>query len=906
MHSVTFHEILFSFTFVWSLSIIFSLLLIRQGEKPSRPMFWAAIFSGPVMTLILLTTSFARAWGLDGDGYVEAEKRERSAAFLHRLGSLLRPGLAAALLFGLIGLALPKNGVPHAVIQVLHLAAAMFTWLVFFAFIFLHIRSYTSTAAALIALMLIAVITLSVLPWKSAFMVISVTAILSVEWAVRSWRVEHFTYYPSERRRNRDRLQTILTYLLAAGLAYCLFSGIVIFVHPGWSEKYFQILKGHSYFGYATWAIFLVYLFRHLRQYSGTGAAIYGLLLTALLTVSVLSLNNIFYKGPITNLLLILLIIWVGKQLSYRLEPLAGTPMSRAGTSLLVIAALTFATGAYIAEPFNSLLNNNMGLYVVYLHGTGPLLLLPLLTGLIVHHVWPNLSSRYRNWVRWGLAATTPLFIILFVVGSIYAHWKWFGLDAGPHFWPPPWVDRLYTNLREQRITYVTYTGPPPCPAEGAYPPEFAKTFQDYRVCGQPGCHPGLVEEWKGSTHRFAASNLFFRKVIERMQTELGGDTINYHCLNCHDPTLVLSPQRAQGLRAEQLADSNGINCKSCHLMCSGTRTKLPWDGRYEVRREDAYPVKFGEKDFLRQWQSYIRWDLRLHFRNYSIPNLTVSSELCASCHVAVMPTYVTGMEKDLKVSDLFTSWQKSAYNKKGESCATCHMPYRSRDERNFLYPDHRLPGLNIGITLMVDGDKERRHNALALEEYTKNLIEGKRGAWLDTLPFLDLAIETPERLPPGAPLPIKVRTTNSKVGHYFHAGPSSLNEVWLEVRVTDQAGQVLFHQGSLSERDGLVDPDAHRLGAKILGKDGQVIRDCSIWRMGRVESSRRINPFETVEDDYTVNFNGPVGGTLTIEARWNHRRASQAFVDWVYGGKGPAFPVVPIAAAVKQVQVGP
>ena len=100
------------------------------------------------------------------------------------------------------------------------------------------------------------------------------------------------------------------------------------------------------------------------------------------------------------------------------------------------------------------------------------------------------------------------------------------------------------------------------------------------------------------------------------------------------------------------------------------------------------------------------------------------------------------------------------------------------------------------------------------------------------------------------------------------------------------------------------MDPSAHKLGATLRDRQGHVIQDCAIWRVSTVEGSRRIQPFETVEDRYDVPVPADAAGPLTVWASWNHRRASQAFVDWVYGGKGPAFPVVRVAEATARVDV--
>jgi len=310
-----------------------------------------------------------------------------------------------------------------------------------------------------------------------------------------------------------------------------------------------------------------------------------------------------------------------------------------------------------------------------------------------------------------------------------------------------------------------------------------------------------------------------------------------------------------------------------------------------------------GSPDFLVKWRDYIRWDLRLHFKNYSIPELSVSSGLCASCHVSSMPSFLTGLPNDMLVTDLYTSWKNSSYAEEGQTCVTCHMPNRSRDIRGFLYPDHRIPGLNIGISLTIEGDEETLRGVKQFEDFTRELATGST-PWPDSIPFLEMAIEAPDPLGHGSPLPLVVKTTNSRVGHYFHAGPNSLNEVWLEVIVKDASDRVLFHSGGLSEKNREIDPMAHRIGARVLDAKGKVIRDCSIWRVAGVEGARRIKPFETIEDRYDVTLPPDAKGPLTAQARWHHRRASQSFVDWAFGGKGPTLPSVELASVTKVIQL--
>jgi hypothetical protein len=902
MHSVTMHEIVFSFLCVWPLSIFVTLVFLRAGERPSRAVFWFSLLGGPVASVLLLTTSFLRTWDLDADGYAIHGTTCDHDARQRRLDRGLLVGLSAVGL-GWLGTLLPLPPGPREWISGLHAGLAALLGAVFLAYAYRFLRARTSPATAVLGLAVGAIPVLALAPARPVWVALSFAVVLSFRWMVRSWNVSQHTRVAVE-KPPAEVGQKLLLRLVIVLSAVEFASGIAIFVHPGWTAGYFGLVKAHAALGSVLAILFVGYLLRHVRHHAGWQAAAEVTGMLALVTGAVVALNQISAWWA-AGVAMIGLALWLGRRAAGRLQGRAGTVAVRAGLALTAITVLTLASGAYIAEPINSWLNNNIGLYVLYAHGTAALILLPWIVALVVHHALPDLSPARRETVRRAFLVGVPVYLVLLVAGSLHANWKWFGPDAGAHYWPPEIANRLLDDARRDRTTYVTHSAKPPIPNEGAYPSEFDTSFRDHTVCANAGCHPGLVESWQASTHRFAGSNLFFRKVMGRMQEELGTDQVNYFCINCHDPALVLHPDRARGVDLERLPASEGISCKACHLMCSGAETERPWGGRYEIRPESAYPVSPSDPEYVERSADFIRWDLRLHFRNYSIPGLSHSGELCAACHVASMPTFLTGLDEDLLATDLFTSWKNSAWAARGMTCVKCHMPERPpRDERGFLYPDHRMPGLNTGIALLVDGDEEERKSAKSLGEFTEALLKDPEAAWPDSIPFLDLAIEAPPETRPGGILSLGVRTTNSRVGHYFHAGPSSLNEVWLEVKVTDATGRVLLHSGSIEARDRAVDSSAHRLGATLRDKRGVVIRDCGIWRVASVEGSRRIEPYETIEDRYEVAIPSDARGPLSITATWNHRRASQAFVDWVYGGSGPAFPIVPVASTTATTEL--
>jgi Cytochrome c554 and c-prime len=706
-------------------------------------------------------------------------------------------------------------------------------------------------------------------------------------------------------REAGDGLQRGAGWTLTFGIAALGLTGLVIFLHPGFTEFYHWLIRAHSYLGYVLGIVFVVYLYRHLRQYASPRAAGLALMLIANLAALVITLN---WRKGWDFLLVNLLLIWIGTQLAKKLgrDPKlqGGRLPLRAGAALMYVTALTFLTGAFIAEPFNSTVNNNMGLYVLYIHGEVPMLIAPLLCGMLLAHLRPRAGDKGLRLYRVLTILGLPLFVVVAVAGTIYCHWKWYGLDAGPHLWPPHAIRNLYDAKVQDRTTYTTHSGPPPVPSKGAYPAGYEKTLGDFTVCDQRGCHPELVKEWQGSPHRFAASNILFRRVIERMEQERGDGELNVFCLNCHDPVGVLSPSRDKGVALEELGESMGVTCKSCHTMAFNLPDgRRAWDGHYELRPEQSYPVELGEPGYKEKWARHIRWDLRLHFKNYSIPEGVLSGEICAACHVASMPDFVTGNDAGLSATDIHTSWKNSSYNKPGENCVTCHMPYRSWDVRKFPYPDHRTPGLNLVLAEMVEGDEETMERAREMDTFVREMTTGKV-AWPDTKPFLKVEVEVPDVVVPGEYMTLFVYTTNSGVGHYFHAGPSSLNEVWLELVVTDATGAEVFHSGALDPESREMSSEARRLGAELLDENGDVIRDCSIWRLAGVKQSRRIKPGEMIEDQFDFPVPEMVVGPLMAVARWNHRRASQAFVDWAFDGNGPVLPVVEIGADETQVKL--
>ncbi len=50
--------------------------------------------------------------------------------------------------------------------------------------------------------------------------------------------------------------------------------------------------------------------------------------------------------------------------------------------------------------------------------------------------------------------------------------------------------------------------------------------------------------------------------------------------------------------------------------------------------------------------------------------------------------------------------------------------------------------------------------------------------------------------------MPIRVVMTSNKVGHDYPTGPLDMIQSWVELRVTDASGRVIFTSGQRDERE--------------------------------------------------------------------------------------------------------
>lgn len=464
--------------------------------------------------------------------------------------------------------------------------------------------------------------------------------------------------------------------------------------------------------------------------------------------------------------------------------------------------------------------------------------------------------------------------------------------------------------------------------------------------CAAQKCHTAIVDQWRGSSHRFSVENRFYQKSVKLFMETQGVEHVRL-CINCHDPSLALSPDAEKRYAAGDIHSSEGVSCKGCHAIKAANTTQ--GDGLYTIQEPTRYlndtaPIGTPEReDFLEA----VRLGPRPHVRDLLVPGAPDRSRLCASCHLVTVPKALGGREFQLHT--LFAQWEKSAW-KDHFDCVDCHFPRFQIDNESYAFFDHRVMGINADLDLSanvaaVDAGMVRRTSDYVLRyiagdlkrgsyparevDYTGSYYGGLKVAlpevnalgihsppeyikyfamlyYLSGGPIIDLAVQVDQRLSSDGRLQLSARTTNVRVGHDFPSGPIDVQEVWLEALLADAQGRIVAHVGS-QDAQHEVDPLAPRLGAKgIEDADGKALLRHEFWKTAKVVDKRVLKAFAAVEDHLSLPLGAQPSGTYTLTVRWNFRRMNQRIANWLWEDRSVTMPVIVLDSSVIQLTIRP
>jgi hypothetical protein len=467
-----------------------------------------------------------------------------------------------------------------------------------------------------------------------------------------------------------------------------------------------------------------------------------------------------------------------------------------------------------------------------------------------------------------------------------------------------------------------------------------AQSLAGSDTCGASGCHTEIYNEWKTSAHRYSAMDPIFQGIQTVMAKQNGPESTRY-CGGCHDPISLFSGTK--NIFVEKLTGlqgyNEGVSCLACHSI---QKTDIQGNANYTMTQPVGYLWQWSPdhtvgavaRNFLiRSWPAPHN---RLSKRMYKKP------EYCAACHKQFIDQEVNRVGW-VQLQNQYDNWAASHWNKKGDAratieCRECHMPLVDSTDP--------AAGDTSDYNRTADDHKHRSHRFLAANNFVPGLLhlggadrhiqlttrwlQGQvdipeiRDKWAEG-PVVKIRLETPLNVAPGRTMPVRVILTSNKVGHDYPTGPLDMIQSWVELRVRDDQGRLIFSSGQRDVRNFLP-PGTFLFKAEPVDQYGNLIDRHNLWEMVGVRYRRSLFPGYSDTVEYNVmcpsggprvpasevpgerKFSVPASrgeGVLHIEATLRYRKIDQFLLNYVLGEK-PGFtaPAVDIADATATVCV--
>jgi Tfp pilus assembly protein PilF len=446
-----------------------------------------------------------------------------------------------------------------------------------------------------------------------------------------------------------------------------------------------------------------------------------------------------------------------------------------------------------------------------------------------------------------------------------------------------------------------------------------SKFFMESDSCKR--CHQDIYNQWFSSAHHFSSfNNQWYRKSIEYMQDTIGTKPSKW-CGGCHDPAVLYSglmdtPIKQIVHRPEAQA---GLGCMMCHSIAD-VKSSMG-QGDFYLEYPKLHELAATKNPFERLLHDFlVKLNPEPHRRVFLKPFMrNQTAEFCSSCHKVHLDVPVNHY-RWIRGFNEYDNWQASGvsgqgarsfyYPAKPSQCADCHMPLtRSSDMGNIdgQVHSHRFPGANTALPTANDDATQLK----ITEDFLKNGIlsvdifalspartQLKPGAAnqsdLSTTFAVGEEAETKitpageaEVLPVTAPLNrvqatvrrgdevrVDVVVRTKKIGHFFPGGTVDAYDTWLELKGTDDKGQIIFWSGSVEDNGkGPVEKGAHFYRSLQVDAHGHGINKRNAWATRAVVYVHLIPPGAADTVHFRVHIPEGSGDKITLHARLCYRK---------------------------------
>ena len=395
-------------------------------------------------------------------------------------------------------------------------------------------------------------------------------------------------------------------------------------------------------------------------------------------------------------------------------------------------------------------------------------------------------------------------------------------------------------------------------------------------------CHKKEFEEWVPSLHSISGRDLVYDKSIDvnvELKKHHHGKELSRFCDSCHTP-IEVAMGKNNPINTVEPSDvqTEGLACIFCH-----TATKADpelGNGAVTFDLNKAYDNLSGSA-ILASPRDHAR-----AFGSVETSKLLKSSEFCGACHNERYYPPITPSTKVLHAQSTYDEWKNSWYAKNNITCQDCHMNYEpekfianlqkgiikkpTRYSHNFWGGNHVLVDTSLKEKLIflragiLPGITEKEYMKL-LKKQSKGLKKFLKAA---------AKVEIISQKIKGDTLEVKVKVSNVGGGHNLPTGVTDQKHIWLELKVSDNNGTVLYDNGKTDRDKGVV-----IWAERFKDKKGKTIMEHLTFLTANIKLTRKpIPPRGSQIITYKVPLKGKHSG-LKIETNFWYKIAYEELV---------------------------
>jgi hypothetical protein len=384
--------------------------------------------------------------------------------------------------------------------------------------------------------------------------------------------------------------------------------------------------------------------------------------------------------------------------------------------------------------------------------------------------------------------------------------------------------------------------------------------FEPPEVCG--GCHVEIYAQWNGSMHSNAWTDPIYRAALNLVSAASGGKVDNF-CMGCHTPIGVVTGEATPSAKGMSAVAERGVQCEVCHNI---SRSSGIGNGSYVLTpRLHGRPLKFGPFE-----------DAVSPYHDTAYSRLHTKSEFCGQCHDVTHPFNRVALERT------YSEWRDSSYAGEGIQCQDCHMKPKRGSATSFSKERERI------YTHVFVGGNALVPKLLGSEWHSRQAEEMLRSA-------ARVEIFPAQTMIAGKTNTVRVRVQNVGAGHKLPTGFPEGREMWLDFKVFDDAGTLLYRLGAVVE--GHTEPGTESFRVVLGDKNNNVV-GVNILDADRILYDTRIEPRGYRDVQYGVALPTTLQGRVRLVADLNYWSFSPALLHHLMGDDAPPAHITLMARA--------